>query len=144
MLLPVGAVERLNLEVPRLDGIEASRIHAIAIGMGSRDVEGLHTTVRAEEMLCGPGIEAIHAEGFLPGQESEATLWNDQVEKADAAADRAVALVYFEMFGSIDLESYPTAVTPTRARDQIHLISRLRLRGSAYCAQASAKSSAIA
>ena len=62
MSLLVRAVKGLGVESGDRSRIEATHVHAIAIGMGAGDVEGLDATRRAEVVLGYAGVERVAGE----------------------------------------------------------------------------------
>ena len=93
MSLPVLSVEGQDLPAPYRICIEATAIHAEAIRVGSRNVEGLDPAVFAEGVLSDTGMEPIGGQVVRTRLEMESRALDREVQIADALTDRAVALV---------------------------------------------------
>ena len=59
---PVGAVERRDPHPLHGLRVEATGVHAVAVGVRARDVERLHAADGAKKMLRRPGIEGVGGE----------------------------------------------------------------------------------
>lgn len=109
--LALGVVEGLDGHAGDRAGVEAARVHADAIGVGARHVEGFHPADRAEILLRHMRVEGVGGEVVLALLELELRRRHDQVEVGDHAADRAVAIEHAQMRRCAHAEAHPAAMT---------------------------------
>jgi hypothetical protein len=88
--------------------------------MRARHVERLDAAGGAEEVLRDPGIEGVAGERIIPREQAEARPRHDQVEEAELAAHRAVALGGLDVGGRVDLEADAAAVAAALVADERH------------------------
>src|SRR5258705_7044750 len=110
LALPVPSVKRLQAHRAYRAGIETAGIDAVAVRMGTRNVERLYAAARAEEVLGRTGVEFVQRERVVAGEKVELLLRYDQMEETAFCADRAIALQHVEIVGREHLEGYRPAV----------------------------------
>src|ERR1051325_9229669 len=88
-VLPVLAHDRHVLDRPL---VEAARVHAVAVGVRARGVEGLHAAHRAEEVPRGAGVERVRAERLGAREELEPLLRRDEVKVPQWQPPRCVSI----------------------------------------------------
>jgi hypothetical protein len=110
---PVLAVERRNGH--RRDGIavDAASVDAYAVGVRPGDVERFNAAMRAKVVLRDAGVEGVGGQIVAAGYEHESIGGNDQMQIPRLAADRTVAIRYFEPRGCRHLEPDATTMTTT-------------------------------
>src|SRR5690606_12077694 len=91
-------------------GVDAAGIDAVAVRVRARDVEGLHAADRAEEVLCGTGIERVAGQPVFSLEQSEPRLRHDEVQVRRATADGTVAIVHLGPLVRFNLEAHRPAV----------------------------------
>src|ERR1044071_6359776 len=116
-LLPVLSVLSHDGHLFERALVEAARIHAVAVGMGARDVERLHAACRAEQVSRRTGVERVGGERLRAGHEPEAFFRHDQMEVARSRTHRAVALGDLEARGGLRLATHAAAVAASPMRD---------------------------
>jgi hypothetical protein len=99
--------------------VEAAHVDAVTIGIRARHVEGFNPANFTEQMSGDTGIEHVGREGVGALQQFESRLRHDEMKKARLAADRAVALIRFDLRGREDFESHTPAVATAEMLDPI-------------------------
>src|SRR6266446_2084405 len=108
--LPVLSVEGLHAHGENTRLVETARVHAVAVGMRARHIEGFDAAYRTEHVLRGPGVELIRSERLFALKEPEAILRDDQMQEAALRADRAIALKNVQIVRCEDLKGNGPAV----------------------------------
>ncbi len=78
--------------------------------MGARNVKGLYATYRAEIMLRDSGMEGIGRKGLGTLKKLESGSRDDEMQIGELVADRAIALVDFNLIRGNNLEPYSSTV----------------------------------
>jgi len=65
MILPVHAVELTDVDLLDRAGIQAARIDAVAVGVGTRDVKRFDAANPAKQMFGDSGVECICRQVFV-------------------------------------------------------------------------------
>ena len=90
---PVTAVEEAGwLEAGPVDIVETTRVDCDSVGFGPRDVERVHSAMRAECVLGHPGAKRIGCQQVLATQQFKILRRHRQVQDALLCADGAAAL----------------------------------------------------
>ena len=106
---PLKGATDIASTVPEL---EAARIDADAVGMGARNIKGLHAARGAEDVLRGAGVEGVGGQSIAPFEQPETFRRNDQMQIAGLAADRTIAVGDLRSAaGALDFESHAAAMT---------------------------------
>src|ERR1700704_895462 len=92
--------------------LKAAHIDAIAVGLRARHVEALYSAHGAKMMLCRSSVEAVGGDPTGAGEQPEALLGYDQMHIAGHAADRAIAVLDFDLVGRQHLEGDGAAMAP--------------------------------
>ena len=82
-LLPVPSVEGTDADLLERSIVEAAQVHAVAVGVRARHVEGLDAAVPAEEVTSLSGVEGVGRERVLAPQQPEVLARHDQVQVAE-------------------------------------------------------------
>lgn len=115
--IPIAAIVRQHRH--RFDGavVKAARVDAHPIGVGSGNIERLHTAVPAKIVLGDARVERVGGELVAPLEQPEAVRRHDQVQIPDLVAYRAVALGDLDAGARLDFEPYAAAMTSARVLD---------------------------
>src|SRR5581483_6195060 len=136
---PVTAVEGPHAHALDRALVEATHVHAVAVGMRARHVERLDASHPAEEMVRGPGVEAVRGERLVAREEAKLRFRHDEVQVARAPADRAVALRDGELARRLELEAHAAAVA---AAGVANVYSRCRIQQNDAVPRMSVRTSA--
>jgi hypothetical protein len=90
-LFPVPPVELVEVEVRRLQSIEAPDVDIDSIRVAPRTVERVNPTAAAEVVLCDVGTERVRRQRFAAAKKLEVRFIYDQMKIALLAAGTAIA-----------------------------------------------------
>lgn len=94
---PILTVKRHNRQDRRLAGVKAVGVHTHPIGVGARCVERLDPTFRTKGVIGDAGIKAVRGELIGPCNQLEIVQRYNQMHKARARTDRAIAGLHFDL-----------------------------------------------
>src|SRR3974377_812073 len=111
LLFPMLPVEHGNTCNPHAATVEAAHIDAKSVWLRARHVEALDAANRAEVMLCGASVEGVGGELVRALEQAEALFRHYEVKIARLSADRAIALLGFDLLRRQYLVAHRAAVT---------------------------------
>src|SRR5205085_478650 len=111
MLLPIAPIEFRRQHRAKIFGVEAAKIHAVAIGMRTWHVEGLDAAGAAEQMFGGTRVENIGRDFLLAGKQTKPRFRHDEMQIACHSADGTITGLDLHLVGSLYLKAHGTAVT---------------------------------
>lgn len=110
MVFPVTAIKRQDPH--RRRGFDkTSHVDVDTVWIGARGIKRLDAADSTERMLRDAGIEGVSGDMLRTSKQMKPGHRDDQVKKASHAADRAVAVFNFKIFGSFNLERDRATVT---------------------------------
>jgi len=80
-VLPVPAVELLDVERRDIDAVEAARVDVDLVGVGARHVERMDAAGGAECVLRRAGIEPVGRQRILAADQLELFRRHDEMQK---------------------------------------------------------------
>ena len=80
-MLPVPAIELLDLERRDIDAVEAAHIDVDLVGIGARHIEWMDAARGAERVLRLAGIESISRQRILAADQLELFRRHDEMQK---------------------------------------------------------------
>jgi len=89
------SVKRNNFDIFGTD-VETTHVNAIAVRIGTRNIEGFDAANLAEQVFCDSGIELVFDEKLGALMQSKLIFRNDQMKKSAFATNGAVALESFD------------------------------------------------
>jgi hypothetical protein len=115
---PILTVDWIDLHRLHRSGVEATRVHVVAIGMGAGNIKRFHATVGAEQVSRGTRIEGVGGERFLALEQLEAGRAHNEPQITRFAANRAVALRHGDVRWRQHLVAHAPAMTSASVLDE--------------------------
>lgn len=113
-LLPILSVEFFCLDLPHRCVVQTVNSYTVSVGIRARNVEGLHPTGGAENVLRLVRVEGVGLQAVVTLEQFELTQGNNEVLVLFLDADAAVAVYDVQNWSRVDFEANGTAVTPAR------------------------------
>ena len=98
MLFPTAPVKRDNFDV-LVAHVETTHVDAIAVRIGTRNIERFDAANFAKQVFCHRGIELVFDEELAALMQSKLIFRNDQMKKPALATNGAVAFERFDYGG---------------------------------------------
>jgi hypothetical protein len=118
MLVPLSPIKRLNYDFRNSSSFKTSNIDTVSVGIGPGNIERFNPADAAEQVLCHARVEPIARKKICASEQNKSRFWNDQMNKAALAADRAVAFDRFNFCTRLDLEFHTPAMAAAHMFNQ--------------------------
>src|SRR5918992_4563066 len=112
MVLPIFSIKGSYGDPFDPIGLQAPHVYAVAVGVGSRNVERFDAAHPAKEVLGYARVECVTYQRLRALSESEPGFRHDEMKKAGLSTDRAIAFNGLNGGRSLDLKPHAAAMAP--------------------------------